>query len=223
MASTSLFGISVVHHLISFKMTFVPADEEVGGRRGMGAFLKSPEFKSMNISLALDEGAATPTDEFPIFYGERSVFRIRLTASGHSSHSALILEDNAPSKLVKALALIFALREEQLSRLKNNPELTMGDVTSINLSQIGGGIAPNVVPSEVWAIIDIRTRLLSDWDFSNLTQILDSIANQTGPGVRYEVIVNLESREESSIRDEDFWWGTIRQTFNEMCVKLKII
>lgn len=55
--------------------TFANADEEVGGDRGMATFLKASEFMDMNVSLALDEGAATMDDVYPIFYGERSVFR----------------------------------------------------------------------------------------------------------------------------------------------------
>jgi hypothetical protein len=50
-------------------------DEEIGGSKGMSVFLQSQEFQEMNVSLALDEGAATLGDEYAIFYGERSVFR----------------------------------------------------------------------------------------------------------------------------------------------------
>jgi hypothetical protein len=70
------------------------------------------------------------------------------------------------------------------------------------------------VPSELWGVIDMRTRLGSDWNFSNLTKMLNKICNQTG--VKYEVILSLEIREESSINENDFWWGIIRRTFNEM-------
>ena len=31
-------------------------DEEVGGDKGMGAFIKTPFFKEMNVGFALDEG-----------------------------------------------------------------------------------------------------------------------------------------------------------------------
>ncbi len=48
-----------------------------------------------------------------------------------------MLKNNAATKLNKALDLIFSFREEQMDRLKNNTELNVGDVTSINLSQIG--------------------------------------------------------------------------------------
>jgi len=51
-------------------LTFMP-DEEVGGVLGMQAFLKSNEWKKLNVGFALDEGLANPTEKFTVFYGER--------------------------------------------------------------------------------------------------------------------------------------------------------
>ena len=52
-------------------LTFVP-DEEVGGA-GMAAFLDSSLYKQLpnGIALALDEGLASTTNTFDVFYGER--------------------------------------------------------------------------------------------------------------------------------------------------------
>ena len=52
-------------------LTFVP-DEEVGGS-GMAAFLESSLYKNLpnGIGLALDEGLASTTNTFDVFYGER--------------------------------------------------------------------------------------------------------------------------------------------------------
>jgi aminoacylase len=55
----------------SLHLSFVP-DEEVGGMEGMGLLLETPEWKSMlPIGLALDEGLASPSDAYTVFYGER--------------------------------------------------------------------------------------------------------------------------------------------------------
>lgn len=53
---------------------FMP-DEELGGYLGMGAFAESEDFRKLNAAFALDEGIAAPDEVFPIFYGERSVWR----------------------------------------------------------------------------------------------------------------------------------------------------
>lgn len=53
---------------------FVP-DEEIGGKLGMKQFVKTNDFKSFNVGFALDEGIASPTEDFELFYGERSIWR----------------------------------------------------------------------------------------------------------------------------------------------------
>jgi len=55
----------------SIHSSFSPCFSEVGGG-GMACFLESQLFKSLpGISLALDEGLASVTPEFDVFYGER--------------------------------------------------------------------------------------------------------------------------------------------------------
>ena len=51
-------------------VTFVP-DEEIGGLTGFLPFLDTEEFKSLNVGFALDEGQASPNEEFCFYYTER--------------------------------------------------------------------------------------------------------------------------------------------------------
>lgn len=41
----------------------------------MKAFAPSDEFKALNVGFSLDEGIASPTDEFPVYYAERTIWR----------------------------------------------------------------------------------------------------------------------------------------------------
>ena len=50
-------------------------DEEVGGHKGMRPFVKSEEFKKLNVGFGLDEGVANPEESFHLFYGERAIWR----------------------------------------------------------------------------------------------------------------------------------------------------
>lgn len=50
---------------------FVP-DEELGGQLGMAEFVNTKEFKAMNVGFALDEGVASPTQDFIVSYAERT-------------------------------------------------------------------------------------------------------------------------------------------------------
>lgn len=41
----------------------------------MAVFVKSEHFRRLNIGFSLDEGMASPNDDYVVFYGERSVWR----------------------------------------------------------------------------------------------------------------------------------------------------
>jgi hypothetical protein len=41
----------------------------------MKRFVRTKDFQDLNVGAALDEGMASPTDEFALFYGERCVWR----------------------------------------------------------------------------------------------------------------------------------------------------
>jgi len=41
----------------------------------MAKFVNTSDFLELNVGFALDEGMADPSDQFPLFYGERSIWR----------------------------------------------------------------------------------------------------------------------------------------------------
>jgi len=51
------------------------SDEEIGGKDGMAKFVNTSDFLELNVGFALDEGMASPSEQFPLFYGERSIWR----------------------------------------------------------------------------------------------------------------------------------------------------
>lgn len=55
-------------------VTFVP-DEEIFGPDGMKAFVNHNDFRQLNVGFLLDEGIASPTNVFSVFYGERTCWR----------------------------------------------------------------------------------------------------------------------------------------------------
>lgn len=60
-------------HVVLMRL-FSNIDEEIGGANGMMQFVKTNEFRSLNVGFSLDEGIASPDQEFPIFFAERSVW-----------------------------------------------------------------------------------------------------------------------------------------------------
>lgn len=58
-----------------YKPSLKFTDEEIGGLDGMAKFVHTQDFKALNIGFALDEGLASPDEEFVVYHGERSIWR----------------------------------------------------------------------------------------------------------------------------------------------------
>ncbi|EDW04843.1 GH11748 [Drosophila grimshawi] len=164
-------------------MSFV-ADEEMGGRRGMRPFVETDEFHALNVGFGLDEGLASPTADFPVFYAERSVWRLTFKISGTAGHGSLLLPNTAGEKFQYILDKMMQLRKQQVACLENNPELKIGDVTTINLTRIGGGVQSNVVPPELTAGFDCRLAL--DVNHDEFITQLNTWMSEAGGGIELE-------------------------------------
>ncbi|CAH2227230.1 jg25417, partial [Pararge aegeria aegeria] len=73
--------------------------EEVGGHNGMSEFVRSDHYKQMNVGFALDEGLASPDDNFVVYNAERSIWHVTVTCPGKSGHGSLLLPDNCGEKV----------------------------------------------------------------------------------------------------------------------------
>ncbi|KAH8382466.1 hypothetical protein KR009_003685 [Drosophila setifemur] len=135
------------------------ADEELGGRLGMRPFVTTNDFRALNVGFGMDEGLASPTEEFPVYYAERAVWRVYFNISGTSGHGSLLLPNTPGEKLNFIVAKMMGLRREQVQRLENNPEMVIGDVTTINLTKLSGGVQSNVVPPLLTVCFDCRLAL----------------------------------------------------------------
>lgn len=143
-------------------LTYVP-DEESGGLFGMGAFVKTNDFKNLNVGCALDEGYPSATDELEVYNTERTSWSINITTHGHSGHASLLFNDTAVEKLNYIMNRFLEFRNDEARKL-NEMHSPYGNVTSINLTILKGGFKSNVVPPEMNAFIDMRVSVNSDWN-----------------------------------------------------------
>lgn len=136
--------------------TAISIDEEIGGVLGMKAFAPSDDFKALNVGFSLDEGYSSPTSSFKAFYAERTIWRFTFKCSGNAGHGSLLLQNTAGEKVNYLLQKFFELRKNEVQRLESNPELTIGDVTTVNLTMINGGVQGNVIPPIFSITFDVR-------------------------------------------------------------------
>jgi len=135
-------------------LLFVP-DEEIGGKKGMKAFMETDFFKDLNIGFVLDEGLANPANKYSVFYGERALWWLKIMCSGNPGHASRFIKNSTPEKLRKILNQILDYRDTEEQKMESGC-LTLGDVTTVNLTTISGGVAQNMVPAEIEAVFDFR-------------------------------------------------------------------
>lgn len=139
----------------------------------MKAFVHTEEFRQLNAGFVLDEGHASESDVFNVFYGERTSWRMRLHFTGTTGHGSLLLENTAAEKFVSVINRFMEFRAKELEKLKQNNELTIGDVTTVNLTMLSGGIQNNVIPPEINCVLDIRIAVDVDLEqFENMVILI---------------------------------------------------
>jgi len=200
-------------------VTYVP-DEEIDGELGMIGFVQTDQFKALNVGFSLDEGMASVDDEIPLYYGERSCFWIKITCFGSPGHGSRFLENTAGEKAQKVINKLLEFREQEKKRLEENPELTLGDVTTVNLTLMDGGVQVNVVPDKFVLNFDIRispTNNLNQFE-SKLREWLE----EAGPGVEMEFIVEkFTDQTITSTDSNDPWFSALKQSFEQLNLNVK--
>ena len=189
--------------LRTIHISFVP-DEENGGFDGMMKYVKSKHFQTLNLGFALDEGIASPTDTFSVFYGERAGVVVKVTCPGDPGHGSRFIQNNAAEKLRRILNAFLGYRDREEQKLEDNPELNPGDVTTVNLTGVEGGVQSNVVPAEFSARFDIR--ITPRLDMAELESMIAGWCSDAGPGVRYEFLLKSGTDALTSTSPQDAWW-----------------
>lgn len=69
----------------------------------------------------------------------RTKWEIEIKAHGMAGHGMLLLKDTAGEKLHNVIGKFLTFRKCESEKLENNPELTIADVTTVNLTMISGG------------------------------------------------------------------------------------
>ena len=191
-------------------LTFVP-DEEIGGVDGMAKFVQSAQFKSLNVGFSLDEGLAGPEEEIPLYYGERNVFQVKITCQGSPGHGSRFLENTAGEKAQKVINKLLEFRAEEKARLEANPGLTLGDVTTVNLTLMSGGVQVNVVPDKFILQFDIR--ISPTTDIVQFEEKVRGWLTEAGSDIELEFIVKCSDQTLTSVDDKDPWYSAMKDAF----------
>uniref|UniRef100_A0A667Y3U9 Aminoacylase 1 n=1 Tax=Myripristis murdjan TaxID=586833 RepID=A0A667Y3U9_9TELE len=177
-------------------LMFVP-DEEVGGHKGMETFVTHPEFQKLNIGFALDEGLANPAEAFTVFYGERNPWCKYQVTQFHT-----ICETITGFQ-------IFVFYEC----------FTLGDVTTVNMTMVKGGVAYNVIPAEMDVSFDLR--IPPTVNLQEFEKQIKQWCKEAGEGITYEFAQKHMNQNVTSTEDSDPWWNAFSTTCKAMNMTLE--
>ncbi|RWV83557.1 hypothetical protein GW17_00054812, partial [Ensete ventricosum] len=118
-------------------ISFVP-DEEIGGTDGVGALVASDTFKQMRVGVVLDEGLASPRQEYRVFYGERCPWWLVIRAQGAPGHGAKLYDGSAMENVMKSVEAVRRFRAAQFDLVKTGTKVE-GEVVSVNLVYLKAG------------------------------------------------------------------------------------
>lgn len=207
-------------------ISFVP-DEEIGGRDGMEKFVKTEEFRALNIGFALDEGLANPGEECMTYYGERSAWWILAESSGPTGHGSQLFKETAMDHLLNFLAPYHAWRKQESEKLHGpdnaDHHLKLGDVTTVNINMVKGGAfaadgeswQTNIIPSSAKAAIDMR--IAPTVDLVAFEKELHENARMNA--INLTIMQCMRMNPVTSIDPaKSLWW----KTFVEVCEQEKI-
>lgn len=76
--------------------------------------------------------------------------------SGTTGHGSLLHKNTAGEKVGYILNKFLEYRAGEVKKLESNPDLTIGDVTTVNLTILEGGVQTNVVPNLMKISFDVR-------------------------------------------------------------------
>nr|XP_011458107.1 PREDICTED: aminoacylase-1 isoform X2 [Fragaria vesca subsp. vesca] len=150
----------------SVYLSFVP-DEEIGGHDGAEKFAESEIFKSLNVGIVLDEGLASPSENYRAFYAERCPWWLIIKATGAPGHGAKLYDNTAMENILKSIESVRRFRAAQFDLVKAGLKAE-GEVVSVNMAFLKAGtpsptgFVMNLQPSEAEAGFDIRVPPTAD-------------------------------------------------------------
>ncbi|GLV44455.1 uncharacterized protein CBL_10259 [Carabus blaptoides fortunei] len=198
-------------------ITFVP-DEEIGGEDGMAAFVRSKHFEELNIGFAMDESMPSATEEMILFYGEKTLWQIHVHCTGQAGHGSAMFNNTPGDKFRYIINKFLDLRDQEKSKLVNNSLLKHGDVTSVNLTKIYGGVQTNVIPERLTAVFDVRIAL--SVDIVQFERMLNQWCTEAGPGVNIE-FEQKQAHVPSTTRDGNPYWQALTAALDKLNIKYR--
>ena len=141
----------------------------------MAAFLDSKLYKEeilpIGIGLAIDEGLASETNNYSVFYGERLPWWINVTARGPTGHGSRFIEHTAVEQIIKIASKALEFREGQRQLLNLDHEHNCSHVVAAKAIANQNKIQLPNGNGSIEASVSSTTKTLGDVTSLNVTRL----------------------------------------------------
>ncbi|XP_034488739.1 aminoacylase-1A-like [Drosophila innubila] len=199
-------------------VSFVP-DEEVGGYLGMREFVHTDHFKNMNLGFSMDEGSSSLDDGYYVYYAERTAWHLRFKISGTAGHGSILLPNTAGEKFNFIVNKMMEFRSSQVKMLARDSSLFFGDVTTVNMTIVNGGVQNNVVPAMLEVVFDLRIAI--DVDLDGLEKQIRDWCEEAGGGIELVFEQKDEYVPPTKVDETNPFWLAFEKATKELNLEIR--
>uniref|UniRef100_A0A6Q2ZHQ8 N-acyl-aliphatic-L-amino acid amidohydrolase n=1 Tax=Esox lucius TaxID=8010 RepID=A0A6Q2ZHQ8_ESOLU len=171
------------------------------------------------IHLMFVPGLANPGEAFTVFYGERNPWWITVRCPGNPGHGSRFVENTAAEKLRSIINSFLDFREKEKGRLNTSECFTLGDVTTVNMTMVKGGVAYNVIPAEMDVSFDLR--IPPTVNLQEFEEQIKQWCKEAGEGITYDFAQKHMNQNMTSTDESDPWWNAFSTTCKAMNMTLE--
>ncbi|GMS96280.1 hypothetical protein PENTCL1PPCAC_18455 [Pristionchus entomophagus] len=142
---------------------------------------------------------------------------MEITFTGNPGHGSKFIENTAVEKLHKFMTSALSFRAEQKAKLDAHPEFNIGNVTTLNITIIKGGVQTNVVPEKIVANVDCRVTPADN--FEDLEAKIRGWCKAAGEGITIEWHQKCMTKSVTTTTRDDPWWAALEDVLNEESCK----
>ncbi|PKA55434.1 amidohydrolase [Apostasia shenzhenica] len=215
--------------LRSIHLSFVP-DEEIGGADGNEKFVASGHFRDLKVGFVLDEGQASLTEEFRVFYADRLPWSLIVNAAGAPGHGSKMYDGSAMENLMECMEAVARFRDSQFDLVKAGVRAG-SEVISLNPvymragTSTSKGFVMNMQPSEAEVGFDLRLPPAEDLDV--LRKRIEEEWAPTSRNMTHQLIQKGPNRDIAGLplvtptNASNPWWTVFEQAISASGGKLR--
>ena len=170
-------------------------------------------------------GLASETDVFQVYHGDRGCIWLEFILKGNTGHGSRLIENTAAEKAQFILNEMLKYRADEKQRLEKSQTtdkpLQLGDITTINLTKMSGGVQLNVVPDQYSLSFDCRIKP-DGYDLFKkfLNDLIQRTPKQNDDEVKIDYKQDTGPLLLTDIETSSWWLDIFKKTCEEMKCQL---